>query len=214
MEPHESKVLAAFSIDHAARVTGLSKSRLAHWDRLGFFSPEYIEEEDRSNPYSRVYSFIDLVGLRALKILADDYRVPLTELKKAAVELKKRTDRPWSEIPLGVLKHKVVFDLTDAPRNVTNGQYALKHIPLSPIAREVEKRANELRHRDASRVGKIEKRKFIQHNAEVMSGTRIPLSAIESFIEEGYEDSQIVEEYPLLTVKDVHFVRRRMQDVA
>lgn len=214
MELPESKVLAAFSIDHAARVTGLSKSRLAQWDRLGFFSPEYIEDEDRRNPYSRVYSFIDLVGLRTLQILADSYRVPLTELKKAAVELKKRTDRPWSEIPLGVLKHKVVFDLTEAPRNVTDGQYALKHIPLSLIASEVEDRANKLRHRDASRIGKTEKRKFIQHNAEVISGTRIPLSAIESFIEEGYEDDQIVEEYPSLMIEDVQLVRRKKQDAA
>lgn len=214
MEQPESRVLAAFSIDHAARITGLSKSRLAQWDRLGFFSPEYIEDEDRRNPHARVYSFIDLVGLRTLQILADDYRVPLKELKKAAGELKKRTDRPWSEIPLGVLKYKVVFDLIENPRNVTDGQYALKHIQLSPIAREVEKRANDLRHRDSSQIGKAEKRKFIQHNTEVISGTRIPLSAIDSFIEEGYEDRQILEEYPSLAVQDIEFVRRRRQDAA
>ncbi len=64
-------VLQAFGVDHAARITGLSKSRLTRWDQERFFSPEYADESDRGNPYARVYSFIDLVGLRTLAILTD-----------------------------------------------------------------------------------------------------------------------------------------------
>lgn len=90
-------LLMAFSVDHASRVTGLSKARLTRWDKLGFFSPEHLDEEDRGNPYARVYSFRDLVGLRTLKLLTDKYSVPLAELKKAATELEKRSDRPWEK---------------------------------------------------------------------------------------------------------------------
>lgn len=210
----ESNVLAAFSIDHAARITGLSKARLTRWDNLGFFSPEYIGDDDRGKPYARVYSFVDLVGLRTLKILADNYRVPLRELRKAASELKKRSKRPWSEIPLAVVKKKVVFELATQPRNVTDGQLIVKAIPLAPIAEDIRRKANLLRTRDESHIGKTEKRKYIQHNTEVISGTRIPVAAIESFINAGYSVKQIVEEYPSLTKHDIEPIRRRLQTAA
>lgn len=208
-----NKVLAAFSVDHAARVTGLSKSRLTRWDRLGFFSPEYMGDDDRRNPYARVYSFVDLVGLRTLKILADQYRVPLSDLRTAAPELKKRSERPWSEIPLAVVKRHVVFDLDTAPQD-TSGQFVLKHVPLDPIAKEIERRANRLRRRDKSKIGKTEKRKFIQHNAEVISGTRIPAAAIESFVRDGYTNTEIIEEYPSIFTRDIEPIRRRIRSAA
>ena len=207
-------VLSAFSVDHAASITGLSKARLIKWDRLGFVAPEYIGDDDRRNPYSRVYSFVDLVGLRTLKVLADNYRVPLGELRKAAEELRKRSDRPWSEIPFAVLKRKVVFDLDTSPRNVTDDQYAIKHISLQPIAQEIREQAEKLRSRDASQIGHTEKRKFIQHNTEVISGTRIPVSAIDSFIRAGYSNRQILEEYPSLVLADIDAVRKRAKSAA
>ena len=214
MTKSDESVLSAFCIDHVAQITGLSKARLARWDGLGFFPPEYIGDDERHNPYARVYSFVDLVGLRTLKILSDEHRVPLEELRKAAEELKKRSDRPWSAIPLAVLKRKVVFDLDTEPRNVTDGQYALKHIPLQPIAQEIRERANKLRYRDDSKVGRTEKRKFVQHNAEVISGTRIPVSAIGSFIQAGYSNHDILNEYPSLVLRDIEAVRRRTKSAA
>jgi len=206
-------VLLAFSVDHAARVTGLSKSRLTRWDKLGFFSPEHLDEEDRGNPYGRVYSFRDLVGLRTLAILTETYSVPLKELRKAATELAKRADRSWSEIPLAVVKRKVVFDLDTAPRDA-DGQLIGKHIPLPTIAEEVARRADELRNRDQSKIGLIERRRFVAHNAPVVAGTRIPARAIESFIEEGYSDKAIIAEYPSITRLDIAAVRNNMKAAA
>jgi uncharacterized protein (DUF433 family) len=206
-------LLFAFSVDHAANVTGLSKARLTRWDKLGFFSPEHLDEDDRGNPYARVYSFRDLVGLRTLKLLTDTYKVPLAELKRTAVELEKRSDRPWEKIPLAVLKRKVVFDLDTSPRDV-DGQSVLKHIPLPTIAAEVAKKANELRNRDKAKVGLIERRPFVAHHAPVIAGTRIPARAIESFIDEGYSDKAIIAEYPSITRLDIAAVRNRMKAAA
>ena len=206
-------LLLAFSVDHASRVTGLSKSRLTRWDKLGFFSPEHLDEEDRGNPYGRVYSFRDLVGLRTLKVLTDTYGVPLRELQKAAVELAKRADRPWEKIPLAVLKRKVVFDLDTSPRDA-DGQQVLKHIPLPAIAAEVAQRADELRNRDQDRVGMLERRPYVAHNAPVIAGTRIPARAIESFLEEGYSDKAIMAEYPSVTRLDIAAVRNWMRAAA
>ena len=206
-------VLMAFSVDHAARVTKLSRSRLTRWDKLGFFSPEHADENDRGNPYARVYSFNDLVGLRTLAILTDKYGVQLSELKRAAPELEKRSKRPWSELALAVVKHKVVFDLDTAPRDA-DGQMIGRFIPLGPIASEVAEDANELRSRDKDKIGLIERRRFVAHNKPVVAGTRIPTAAIESFIEEGYSDAAIIAEYPSITRNDILAVRNHMKDAA
>ncbi len=207
-------ILRAFSVDHASRVTGLTKSRLTRWDSLGFFSPEYLDEDDRGNPYARVYSYTDLVGLRTLKVLADDYHVPLSELRKAADMLAARSETPWANIPLAVLKRKVVVDIETNPVNVTDGQAVMKHIPLPSIASEVARSAEKLRHREKGQHGKLEQNRFVAHNALVVAGTRIPVSAIEEYIEAGYDDHSIIAEYPALVAKDVAAVRRTMKKVA
>lgn len=209
----ETNVLSAFSVDHAARVTGLSKSRLTRWDKLGFFPPEHLDEDDKGNPYSRVYSFRDLVGLRTLAVLTTIYRVPLREIRKAASELSKRSDRPWAEIPLAVLKGKVVFDLDASPRDA-DGQFAGKHVPLPAIAEEVTNLSQLLRKRDKSQIGHTERHRFVAHNAEVIAGTRIPVAAIESFIRAGYDDQGILQEYPSLELADVASIRQNMKVAA
>lgn len=206
-------VLRAFSVDHAAKITQLTKARLTRWDRLGFFSPELADPEDRGNPYGRVYSYTDLVGLRTLAILADKHRVPLKELRKAHDVLAKQVDKPWSQMQLSVLNRKIVHDLSGTPRD-TEGQLAGNHVPLPTIASEVARRAEALRKRDNDQIGVFERHKFIAHNARVLAGTRIPVSAVESFIEAGYSDTAIVAEYPTLTKFDVAMVRSRMKEAA
>lgn len=207
-------VLRAFSVDHAARVTGLSKARLTRWDNLGFFSPEYLDPDDRGNPYARVYSFLDLVGLRTLAVLADDYHVPLSELSRAHEILISRADRPWVDIPLAVLKRKVVVDIDTNPVNVTDGQAVLKHIPLPSIASEVAQKAEELRSRKSAQLGQVERHKFVAHNAPVFAGTRIPVSAVQEFIEDGFSVDEILAEYPGLHRKDVATARELLKAAA
>ena len=191
-------------------MTGLSKLRLERWDRLGLFSPEAVDPEDKGNPYSRVYTFNDLVGLRTLAILVGRYRVPLSEIRSAYKKLAQMVKNPWADTPLSVCKRQIVFDLAGQPRNVTDGQAVLKHIPLPEIADEVVKRTEALRIRRKDQIGTTERRKFLVHNATVLAGTRIPVRAVESFITEGYSDKAIVDEYPSLSRADIAMVRQQM----
>lgn len=201
-------VLEAFSIDHAARLTKLSRTRLIRWDRLGFFSPEYLDDDDRGNPYSRIYSYEDLVGLRMLRSLMVDYHVPISEIKAAYPAMTSQWTKPWSEIKIGVLKRKIVTDIKGRPRNITDGQLALKCVPLPLIADEVRREADKLRNRRKTDEGKFEHHKFVARNAIVFKGTRIPVGIVAEFIDAGYSDEGIVAEYPSLTVKDVQAARR------
>lgn len=206
-------VFTAFSVEHAARVTGLSKARLSRWDKLGFFSPENSDDDDRGNAFSRVYSFTDLVGLRVLAVLTDDHGISIKELKETASELEKRSTRPWAEISLAVVKKKVVFDLDKIPCD-RHGQYIGKFVPLNKIASEVAKRAEELRNRKKALLGTAERHRFVAHNAAVLAGTRIPITSVKSFIDAGYSDKEILGEYPTLTKIDIQFVRSNHQVAA
>ena len=81
-----SNVLAAFSEEHVSRITGLSIYRLRYWAATGFFRPSYVEDNPRL-PFSRFYSFKDVVALRTLEMLRVRNEVPLRHLRRVAERL-------------------------------------------------------------------------------------------------------------------------------
>lgn len=197
-------VIAAFSLDQISRLTGLSNSQLISWDREDFFRPS-LAYENRRSPYSRIYSFEDLVGLKTLSLLRD--RVSMQHLKKAAQRLKSHAGRPWSELTLYTLKGEVHFKRPDTGQieGAVSGQYGAT-IPLESVAEEMREEANKLRKRDPSKVGKTERHRFVMGNALVFGGTRIPVASVRSLAEAGYSAARILKEYPDLKLADIEAV--------
>ena len=195
-------IVAAFSEDHVERLTGLTKGQLKSWDRAGFFAPHYAYG-DRHAPYSRVYSFQDVVGLRTIAVLMKEYRVSLQQLRKVAQELIRRGYAHWADVKLYVVKRQVHFrkPKSDEVEGVWDGQLAM--IPVIDVINDVETRVQELKKRDASQVGHIEQHKHVVRNSMVVAGTRIPTAAIRRFREAGYSIQEIVEQYPSLSEEDV-----------
>jgi uncharacterized protein (DUF433 family) len=202
MTMSRNTIIAAFSEDHVERLTGLTKGQLKSWDRAGFFAPRYAYE-DRHAPYSRVYSFQDVVGLRTIAVLMKDYRISLQQLRKVAQELTRRGYSHWAEVKLYVLKRQVYFrrPKSDEVEGVWDGQLAM--VPVVDVINDVEARVQELRKRDNSQFGHIERHKHVVRNSTVVAGTRIPTAAIRRFKEAGYSIPQIVKQYPTLTIEDV-----------
>jgi uncharacterized protein (DUF433 family) len=197
-----ASVLQAFTEEHVIRLTGLSRSQLRAWDRLGFFKPKYAWK-DRHQPYSRIYSFQDVVGLRTIAVLRQQYRISLQQLKRAATELMSRGYGHWAEIKLYVVNGQVHFRRphTDDIEGVWDGQLAM--VPVIEVIHDVEDRVRDLRERKGSQHGQIEQHKFVVRNAPVIAGTRIPTAAIRRFCEAGYSVEQILRQYPTLTREDV-----------
>lgn len=196
------RTVQAFSADHVIRLTGLSRAQLRYWDATKFFKPEYAVTNTR-DPFSRTYSFQNVVGLRTLGILRRVHGVPLQHLRKVARGLSKYRNAPWSEISLHVLGKQVYFQEpeTGKIRSVVGKQYAL--IELKNIIHDVATEANKLRERTPDQYGVVERHRYIVHNAWVVAGTRIPTRAIQRFHEAGFSARRIVEEYPALSDKDV-----------
>jgi uncharacterized protein (DUF433 family) len=208
-----TNIISAFTSDQVVKLTGLTQRQLAYWDDLGFFQPQYAAD-DRRSPHSRIYSFTDVVGLRTLSVLKNKYRCSLQHLREVAAKLEVYSRTPWANLTLYVLKRKVHFDEPETGKTVgvVDGQYAL--LPISSVMEDVRKEAEKLRERNPKQIGQIEKHKYVSHQADVISGTRIRVSTILNFIEAGYSTAQIVKEYPSLTEADIEAAKRHGTNVA
>ena len=202
-----TNVISAFSADQVVTLTRLTIRQLSYWDNLGFFQPQYAAE-DRRSPYSRIYSFKDVVGLRTLSVLKTKYKCSLPHLREVAGELSSYSKTPWADLTLYVLKKRVYFNEpeTGRQREVAGGQYAL--LPIKSVMEEVRRDADLLGRRAPEQIGQIEKRKYISHQAEVISGTRIRVATILHFLEAGYSTAAILREYPSLTEADIEAAKR------
>ena len=196
-------VVAAFSEESASRLTGITKSQLRYWDREDFYRPSYAED-NRRVPFSRVYSFHDIVALRVLNALRNQFGVSLQHLREVSKKLSHLAEDRWTGTKLWVLKRRVVWQEpgTNRPLEVLSGQYILA-VALEVFVEDTKKAVATLNKRDESKLGRIEKSRYVNHNAPVIAGTRIPVEAIKRFSDAGYTTAQIIKEYPDLTDKDI-----------
>lgn len=196
--------MLAFTADQVTRLTGLSERQLRDWEKTGFFNPQYGDEEPR-RPYSRLFSFQDVVGLRTIALLRNRYHIPLQELKKVGRWLSEHHDTPWASLRFYVGGRRVYFDdPTTGARIATNprGQVAFP-IEMEKIAGEVRKEIVHVRARPTDKIGQVTHKRNVVQNASVLAGTRVPTEAIWNFYRAGYDVDAIIQEYPHITPDDV-----------
>ena len=198
-----SNVIAAFSEDQVARITGLGKGRLRYWARTDFFRPSFVENNPRL-AYSRFYSFKDIVALRTLEVLRIQHNVPLQHLRMVAESLAHLKDELWTRTSLYVVNRRVMFENpeTGKPQEVVSGQYLLG-IKLGKIISDTRDDVAALNRRSSDSIGKLRRHRSIARNAWAIAGTRITVGSIKRLREDGYSVDQIIEEYPDLTEEDV-----------
>jgi uncharacterized protein (DUF433 family) len=200
MSKADSVVVAAFTEEDAARLTGLTVRQLRYWDRTGFFVPS-LANKNRSLAFARLYSFKDLVALRVLDELRNESRVSMQHLREVKDKLLALGE-DWSSTTLSVWKKRVAFinSKTQRHEEVVSGQGILQ-IPLQVVAGDMRERVRKWRQRDQEAAGHIEKRRGF--GGSVVAGTRIPVGNLKAFAEAGYTIEQIMREYPTLTRSDV-----------
>lgn len=196
-------VLAAFSEEHVHRVTGLTVGRLRYWARTGFFQPSFVEDDQRL-PYSRFYSFKDVVALRTLEMLRVQNGVPLQHLRKVAEKLSHLKDDLWTKTKLYVANRRVVFSdpVMGKPLEVASGQFVMEY-SLLELIEDTSKSIEAIGRRSPDQVGKVVKVRGINRNAWTIAGTRIPAASVRRLHDDGYSVDQIIAEYPDLTEDDV-----------
>lgn len=205
--------VVALTEDHVSRVTGLTKGQLRDWDKRGFFQPKYAYD-DRRAAYSRIYSFRDVVGLKTISTLRKEYRIGFSKLHKVAEKLKEKGFHHWADTKLYVVKKEVHFrdPSTGDIESLKDGQLAM--LAVIDVINDVTLSVEKLKHRPADSIGHVERHKFVSRNSWVVSGTRIPTSAIRRYAEAGYSTDQILEEYPTLSAEDVQAAIEHEENLA
>lgn len=194
--------IVALDSNRVSRLTGIPKNTLAHWEKRGVFKASYIDPHPRI-PFRRIYSFRDVVSLRALALIRREARVSFKEILEASDYLSKHYDSPWSELRFGLLGGKLVFWEPETQRwSHASGQEVLP-LNVEGIPEEIKRSLPATLRRDESNYGVITKNRYVQHNKPIIAGTRIPTSSIWAFHESGYSVEQILSEYPHLTRQDV-----------
>ena len=203
-----NNVLAAFSEEQVHRITGLSVGRLRYWAKTEFFKPSFVEDNPRL-PFSRFYSFRDVVALRTLEMLRVRNGVPLQHLRRVAEKLSHLKADLWTKTTLYVANRKVVFSdpETGRPVEVVSGQYVMEY-PLAEMIQATSDSIEAAAKRSPDQMGKVAKIRGINRNAPTIAGTRIPVASVQRLREDGYSVAQIVAEYPGLTEADVEAALR------
>ena len=199
----QADIIAAFTLDQAERLTGVSRARLRAWDKSGLFSPSLIYS-DRDVAYGRLYTFRDLTALRVIRTLRTEASVPIWHLREVKEKLAHLGEQFWASTTLYVLGRRVIFHRPDdaSREEVVSGQ-AILGIPLKAVSGSLAEAVKAMRDRNPDLVGKIERRRTVAHNEPVIAGTRIPVRSVKAFADEGYDIDAIRREYPSLTEDDV-----------
>lgn len=192
----------ALSREQVSKLTGLSRRQLSYWDRTGFFAPTFGYAQG-SGPYSRVYSFKDVVGLRTLARMRRDHEIPLQHLRAVGRVLLERYSEPWSELAFYIVGRQVFFRASEASAAANASGQSVFEFALERVAEEIQAEIDELSRRKEEDFGKVVKIRQVAESRPVIAGTRTPTSALWSFHEAGFSIAEIVGEYPDLTERDV-----------
>lgn len=192
-----------YSIDIATQIGGISRGQAASWAKNGTFVPSILYWTE-SRPYSYLYSFSDLVALRIVSILRDQYGVTLSNAYTAAKHIQDTPDIPWSEMRLWV-SDRHVFQSNPGD---DNGYL----IELAPIAAAVQEEADKLWYRNPADYGKVERKRNVMHGALVVKGTRIPVSTVVALVDAGWDIDRIRRGYPTLQPEDIRGVMQYVEE--
>lgn len=194
--------IVAFTTPQVIKLTGLSASTLRYWERTNVFAASYIDDQV-GRAFRRIYSFRDVVSLRTLALLRRQHHVSLDQLRRAGAYLTEQYETPWASLRFGLAgKRLIVREPVSGQWRDPQGQTVLE-IPTLGIPEEISRATRDWTCRAPEDVGRIERNRYVQHNAWVIAGTRIPTATIWAFHAEGYSNAAIQREFPRLTPNDI-----------
>jgi uncharacterized protein (DUF433 family) len=194
-----------FSLELAARATGLAEERIRRWGRDGVFSTTYADLGIGDPKHAaRSFTYGDVVTLRALATLREE-GIGLEELGRLARQLKKLPDEEWETSRFALRDSEVTLERGTGidSSSTDNGAHPKVTIPLSRFVREIEEKVREIEQRTPDEIGHVTRNRRIMQGMPVLAGTRIPTSTMYYFVRNGYDREWILENYPRLREQDI-----------
>lgn len=191
----------------AAKLAGVSVRRLREWDQKQIVRPTYASR--RGAKHVNFYGFASLVELLIAAQLRE--RVSLQHLRSVLDRIRNRGyENPLRQLVFAVAGEEIYYQEQDGSWEAGKkpGQGVIREvIPLEEIKARI--RDGALADRSES-AGKVESRRGIRASKPVFKDTRIPLEAVQRYIERGYTNEQILEAYPDLTQADIALAQREL----
>lgn len=194
--------IVGLDMEQAARVVGVSKSTLKYWEDTGVYAASFIDPVEH-RALRRLYSFRDLVSLKAIARCRQELSINLEDIRRAGHYLRTFHEHPWSSLKFGRINNHLVFWEPDEQRwsVATDGSPTLFDFERLPD--EVSENIADVLKRDPSTRGKLSQHRYIKGNQPTIAGTRIPVATIVRYHEAGYSADEIIGEYPDLTYDDI-----------
>ena len=132
-----------FNTQAVMRLTGLTHRKLVYLDRTGLVKPSIRPAAGSGT--RRVYSFEDLVGLRALAEMRQA-GLSLQAVRSVVSHLRRHQTKPLASLSL-ILEGNHVFVRTDSPRTLeeltAGGQFAMV-LPVEGIVERLNQKVTEI----------------------------------------------------------------------
>jgi uncharacterized protein (DUF433 family) len=197
--------LRIFSREQAAKFCGVSPRRLTIWARQGVVVPT-VAFDDAVRPFVLLYDFTDLVCIRTLATLIERYRFTPRQLQHVQPWFREHVNRLPADILITLRDHHIcILEPNAMPDSLDseNGSQQTQLLSLDILISELKKEIEQAQQRQPEDIGKIARHRDIQHNAPVIAGTRIPTSTIWNYHEDGYKNSEILDQFPHITLNDI-----------
>lgn len=202
--PKSNTVIMAFTAEQISRLAGISVDRLRYWEKTEAFVPERLGQI-LPGPYSRIYTFQDLVSLRVIAELRTNHGINLQQLRNVTQYITRHSDQPWSSLSVRVFGRTLIF------RDPIMGSWvSAEHmgqltyiIDFEQVSREAEIDARAAMKRDPDDAGQIVRHRNVMNNQWVFKGTRITVESIQEYLRRDFTAAQILRDMPSLTNKDI-----------
>jgi uncharacterized protein (DUF433 family) len=195
--------LLAATPDVAARLAGATVRQVSYWREVGLIEPAVVRRISARKEV-RLYDFTGLVELRIVAALRGT--LSLQHIREVMTRLRASYDRPLTELRFAVQGRDLYFQHPDGSweGGKRPGQIVLAEVIMLAEVRADLRRAVADRGREA---GRVVRRRGVHASKPTFAGTRIPVSAVEAYLQDGASDEEILAAYPQLTGADIAVVR-------
>src|SRR5258706_9070692 len=196
----------AYPGDRAAALSGVPKSTVHYWARLGYLVPSISSERPK------LWSFADLMGLRTIYWLRQPKRADGLEIPRTTMRAVKKALGALRALDIGVFERgrvtvavtrsgEVVVDAPSVPLHTADGQLVCDDIIdlIRPFATDEGTRGPDLH--EPQPMLRIVPRKLA--GSPHVVDTRIETCALFALVRRGFDEARIGRLYPVLSAQAV-----------
>lgn len=199
--------MLAVSDKRAKKLAGVTMRQLRYWEQKGLAVPSVRHQISRRNVV-RLYNFQDLVELLVVAELRRRPEISLQHIRRVVTHLRGRDfAAPLRELKFATRGGEIYFQYPDG--SWSGGLLPDQVVYSQALALDlVRARIDGVNERDPETAGRVVTRRGVHSSQPIFAGTRIPVATVQRYLQAGYDDAAIIEEYPSLTGADIKAARQ------